>query len=845
MASCPSDLDWTRWFSDGLTAERRAELLAHLDSCEDCRAVCAALAPDERQVVPSGAERYTLGEQIARGGMGRILRARDRVLGRDVALKMPHAQAGAQARFAREIAILARLSHPSIVTVLDAGQIDPETPFFAMPFLAGRTLAEEVAAGHIGREALLTTIPAISAIAYAHSLGIVHRDLKPTNLFVGPFGECTVLDWGIAIVLGEDTPNSGGWSEGYASPEQRDGGPPVLDHDVYALGAMLRFVMCGTHKIGPADRSIPPELRSIIVRATARTGTRYATATELLADVQRYLAQGRVRAHRYTYRQSVARWLRRHRTAAAALATAAIAASVVGGWSVSRIIAERDRAVAAEHASRAARTRTLELTNFLLDQVNHSVAELGRLDLATNLVVGLEQHIATAPIVDGDPDEGAELVQLLELRGLMTDIALAKGDVDPALRYLATVDATLARLPQGTAMTAYLRCEALMRTAEARRSKGDPAAARAALQQCIAALAGVPPTVASTYPRFDTVHTAAEAYVALGDLLRDGGESDAALVSYHAAAAAFHDAKTDDARVAVERLVLQAAIQQRIGSIAQFAQRYDEAQTRYQAALTFAEAAVARRENEASAQWLVAQVQVALAIAVGERGDAEQKKAWIAKAARIAEPLFAVDPTNDEHARWMTILWRAEAEVGAAAEAPALFDRILEVSRRRAQLQPRSVATVRDLAVDLTAAATAFVDSDLPERRRQALAICTEAIAVMQQAQQLLTGANADVALTLLHCAEVASALGDKALAQTRRQQAMDETRAHATRTDTEMLAAYSTGIAAYLTDASAAERHAQAAEMDRVWAELRAAAADDLMANMRDIAPWWQPKEK
>ena len=75
------------------------------------------------------------------------------------------AQAGAQARFAREIAILARLAHPSIVTVLDAGHIDADTPFFAMPVLAGRTLADEVAAGRSGRETLLATIPAISDFA--------------------------------------------------------------------------------------------------------------------------------------------------------------------------------------------------------------------------------------------------------------------------------------------------------------------------------------------------------------------------------------------------------------------------------------------------------------------------------------------------------------------------------------------------------------------------------------------------------------------------------------------------------------------------------------------------------
>src|SRR5262245_30295593 len=141
MAPCPSDLDWSRWLARELPEDRGARLLAHLDECEDCRTVCAALVPDEAAPAPgpsTASERYVLEEQIAAGGMGRILRARDRMLGREVALKVPHAQPGAQHRFAREIAILAKLSHPSIVTVLDAGHLDADTPFLAMPFLAGR-----------------------------------------------------------------------------------------------------------------------------------------------------------------------------------------------------------------------------------------------------------------------------------------------------------------------------------------------------------------------------------------------------------------------------------------------------------------------------------------------------------------------------------------------------------------------------------------------------------------------------------------------------------------------------------------------------------------------------------
>jgi serine/threonine protein kinase len=783
--------------------------------------------------------------------MGRIWRARDRVLGRTVALKVPEARPGAEQRFAREIAILARLSHPSIVSVLDAGRIDETTPFLAMPFLAGRTLAAEVAAGKTGHETLLGIMPAVSAVAYAHSIGIVHRDLKPANLFVGPFGECTVLDWGLAVVIGDDPAGQAGGSEGYASAEQRAGAAPVPDHDVYALGALLRFVMTGTHRANAADRAMPDELRSIVTRAMAPSGIRYATAAELMADVQRYLAGSRVLAHAYSTRQRAARWLRRHRTVAVTLATATVVAAGIGAWSVWRIMDERDRALAAEIAGRAARERGRQLTALLLDEVHASVAELGRLDLAANLLTGLERHVESAPTPDDRNtahDALADVVQQIELRTLMADIAIAKGDHDQALRHLAPVDASLAVLPPDEAMTAALRCESSRRAADAWRGKNEPDAAIAVLSACIDQVMRAPMTVGTGYPRFDTLHAAATAHVALGDTQRDRGDPDAALATYRAAGALFASAGSDagspDDRIAVERLVARAVIEERIGSLAFLRFQFAEAETRLRVALGHVEAAVARREHEASAQWLAAQMQVALANVVGERGRPVDKRALIEKAARIAEPLFAIDPTNDEHGRWMTILWRAMAETGPVDEAPALFDRVLEVSRRRSQLAPRSPPVLRDLGVDLLATADWLIGNSDPEQRRRAQRLCEESLSVLEERRRLLAkdSADPDIAIARIHCAEIAAELGDRAYAQRLRRAVIDDGRANATRADPAMLGAYALALAAYANDAPPVERRARRSEMDRAWGELRAIGADEHMASVRELAPWWRP---
>src|ERR1041384_2237374 len=147
-------------------------------------------------------ERYDIVGEHGRGGLGRVSRAHDVELGRDVAIKelLSHGHVK-EVRFLREAMITARLEHPSIVPVHEAGRWPDGTPFYAMKLVAGRPLRDLITERRTveRRLGLLHHVIAVAdAIAYAHGRSIIHRDLKPANVIVGDFGETIVIDWGLA-----------------------------------------------------------------------------------------------------------------------------------------------------------------------------------------------------------------------------------------------------------------------------------------------------------------------------------------------------------------------------------------------------------------------------------------------------------------------------------------------------------------------------------------------------------------------------------------------------------------------------------------------------------------------
>src|SRR4051812_26458685 len=198
---------------------------------------------DDAELPIDDPERYQQIGEHARGGLGRVIRAVDKRLGRTVAVKelLRHDE-WHEARFVREALITARLEHPGIVPVHEAGRWPNGDPYYVMKLVEGRTL-KELLAKHATLRERLGLLPHVIAIAdavgYAHSEGVIHRDLKPSNVIVGEFGETIVIDWGLARDRKHDVPEpfataagSGSASTisgkvigtpGYMAPEQARG----------------------------------------------------------------------------------------------------------------------------------------------------------------------------------------------------------------------------------------------------------------------------------------------------------------------------------------------------------------------------------------------------------------------------------------------------------------------------------------------------------------------------------------------------------------------------------------------------------------------------------------------
>jgi hypothetical protein len=286
-------------------------------------------APDPAWTLEPGAlidGRYAVLSQLGAGGYGVVYRARQVSTGQDVALKQLHvdrltpAQAdGVLRRFEREMQVIARLHHPNVVRLLDAGRLGDAGAFLVLEYVEGEDLAHVLAReGALApREAVALLGEVADALAAAHAAGIVHRDLKPQNVMItrsGPRRHATVLDFGIAAIIDEArgadyaTLTATGEVVGtpvYVAPEQLQGQVTPAS-DLYAWGLMLLECLTGQRAV-PARTPIealswqlspspvvipgdcaPPELLRIVARATAKAlPDRYASATEVLADLER------------------------------------------------------------------------------------------------------------------------------------------------------------------------------------------------------------------------------------------------------------------------------------------------------------------------------------------------------------------------------------------------------------------------------------------------------------------------------------------------------------------------------------------------------------------------------
>jgi len=286
------------------------------------------IVEDGDGVVSGFAGRYRLLGEIARGGMGAVLKGRDHDLGRDLALKIllgrHRDRPDLIQRFVEEAQICGQLQHPGVVPVYELGTLADHRPFFTMKLVKGQTLASLLDA----REAPADELPRFlgifeqvcQTVAYAHARGVIHRDLKPSNVMVGSFGEVQVMDWGLAKVLpkGGDEDDDAKWpaknetvittarslgdselsqagsvlgTPAYMAPEQARGETMDRRADVFALGSILCEVLSGEPAFhgGSAAEILRSAGRADTTEALARLASGTADA-ELLALARDCLA---------------------------------------------------------------------------------------------------------------------------------------------------------------------------------------------------------------------------------------------------------------------------------------------------------------------------------------------------------------------------------------------------------------------------------------------------------------------------------------------------------------------------------------------------------------------------
>ncbi len=346
---------------------------------------------------------YELGEEIARGGMGVVYKARQVSLNRTVALKMILAGefAGPKfvQRFRTEAEAAAKLHHPNIVAIHEIGELEGRH-FFSMDYVEGPSLQEAVRREPFSpKRAALCVRALAAAVHYAHQQGVLHRDLKPSNVLLGPADQPMITDFGLAKVLTSDTELTMSGqvlgTPGYLPPEQASGhrgevGPPS---DVYGLGTLLYYLLTSRppfqaqevtdvldqvlnrEPVSPRllNPSAPRDLETICLKCLEKDAARrYPSARELAEDLDRHLAGETILARPVSPPEQAWRWCRRKPALAGALAACVVAllVGVIGiSWQWRR----------AEGEAQAAR-RSLYDSDLLLAQQAFDENNFGRVE---------------------------------------------------------------------------------------------------------------------------------------------------------------------------------------------------------------------------------------------------------------------------------------------------------------------------------------------------------------------------------------------------------------------------------------------------------------------------------
>jgi len=699
----------------------RPRAMSELENQLTLDAPLAHLEATEPPKLPTVDDAHYINQsEIARGGMGKIVAAEDRRLGRPVALKVLLEPAGdALGRFEREALITARLQHPGIIPVYEAGRWPSGEPFFSMKHVAGRPLDKVI--GELrtleDRLAILPRIAAAAdAIAYAHSQRIVHRDLKPGNVLIGEFGETVVIDWGLAKDLdaGEDSveriperktvkamesidPDAPSVTQrktidrsmltvagavmgtpAYMAPEQARGEPVDERADVFALGAMLYHLLAGippynartaTEVIAAAalgkvvplherEEGAPLDLVAIVERAMDPIpARRYPTAKELAEELRRFQTGQLVSAHRYTTAQKLRRWIKKHRAAVTIGALSIAIIGVAGTLAIRQIVYERDSAEYERTLADTRRQAAETLIDKMLSDVKVRLVQIGRLDLLANLGSQIREYYVTLATIPGGMPSGdvSRMAVAVELIGRAERDS---GKTERALKTWTDVRAQVAALIDGDTGPDSLGARAML--ARLDYQIGTILQGRgklgAALDAYQTARSGFAKVIAEAPNLRQALLHAGENQDRLGDLSRNDGKLDAAFDEYTHGKVLRQRAMALAADNPSEEVLAVSTSHLKLGSIAQARGDTKIAFGEYQTALRLRETLLESQPDNVEIQERVIDVQNTVADLQRQTGDDQSAIRSYQMALPILEGMLRRDPSNTAWKRMYGIM---------------------------------------------------------------------------------------------------------------------------------------------------------------------------------------------
>ncbi len=724
-------------------------------------ATMAAPMVGELPPLPTVAEsNYKTDKEIARGGMGKIVAAEDLRLGRPVALKQLIDPAADQiSRFQREALITARLQHPGIVPVYEAGRWPNGEPFFAMKLVSGRPLDKVIGEARTleQRLALLPRIAAATdAIAYAHSQRVIHRDLKPGNILIGEFGETVVIDWGLAKDLDaadsleskERFPRREGVKKksptvtesatltvagsvmgtpAYMAPEQARGEPLDERADVFALGAMLYHTLAGVPpynartatdviasaalgKVVPLverDKHVPKDLVAIVVRAMAPLPEdRYQNAGEFAEELRRFMTGQLVATHRYTAAQRVVRFVKRHR-AAVTISAIAIAGFAIGGsMAVRRIIEARDRAEHQETVAVSRKHSAEALVEYMLHDVKGNLSSIGRLDLLEGLGSEVRHYYES---IASEGYETSDLVRMADAVDLLGLAEQKSGKPELALATWTQVRTKLASLvTEKTPATFHARrmiakLDDEIGTVHQARGKLDKAT-----ELYTQAKNELGALLAESALDRDALLDSANVHDHLGDVLRNQGKIDQAFEEYSTSRADREKANALGNGSPREERIAVSTSHMKLGTVYQARGDTQLALEEYRAALKLRQSILAGEPDNVETQEGLLEIQMTLADLERSVGDDRSAIATYRAAMPVIDALMRRDSSNAGWKRRRGMLFGdlgfALLDSGSFAEGEKELETAIQIEKELSDRDPTNIPYQTELARTYTRA---------------------------------------------------------------------------------------------------------------------------------------------